>query len=249
MKSPPGIPPSASRIAPPASLDSESKRTQRMQGRIGRQAETKMRRILRGVLWLIKGILLAIALGAAGLWIWSYWHEGKLALAEVAPWGPRAGYFTFSLAWERGQLVASRERVEAPPYPPHPGGRGGGGSVHQSSTHVWNNWKFELDTERLSSISLRRSLGPIRWDSETLHTDRGWLWMHDASFPCWLLVALAALPVGSAALYVRRGRRLQRARIEHCVKCGYDLRATPDRCPECGTVPTAQPARPGGAGG
>jgi hypothetical protein len=52
----------------------------------------------------------------------------------------------------------------------------------------------------------------------------------------WLIVlALAALPAARAIMWARRRRALRRARRRGlCAKCGYDLCATPGRCPECG---------------
>ncbi len=60
--------------------------------------------------------------------------------------------------------------------------------------------------------------------------------------PAWFLALLfAILP----ALWLRR-RRIERKRnrIGFCQHCGYDLRATPSRCPECGTAVPAPPRRP-----
>ena len=56
-------------------------------------------------------------------------------------------------------------------------------------------------------------------------------------FPHWLLLWLfAILPLKR---FVRYRRQRNRLRMGLCLNCGYDLRATLDRCPECGTpVPT-----------
>jgi len=54
------------------------------------------------------------------------------------------------------------------------------------------------------------------------------------TFPLWPIAMVAAiLPFYFLTRFLVRRRR---ARAGKCHSCGYDLRATPGRCPECGTV-------------
>ena len=52
--------------------------------------------------------------------------------------------------------------------------------------------------------------------------------------PSWSLALLvAALPANR--LWLFRSQR-RRGRLGLCRSCGYDLRASPGRCPECGAI-------------
>jgi hypothetical protein len=86
----------------------------------------------------------------------------------------------------------------------------------------------------------KRAFVPWRaWDGNRL----GFVWMTDvraddapASYtrvPIWMVIGLAAIiPLVSMGRLLRKIRGRQSGR---CAACGYDLRATPERCPECGT--------------
>jgi hypothetical protein len=54
----------------------------------------------------------------------------------------------------------------------------------------------------------------------------------------WPCLLAGALPAARIFRWVRRNRLRRLRRLAgQCVNCGYDLRATPERCPECGSVP------------
>jgi hypothetical protein len=72
-----------------------------------------------------------------------------------------------------------------------------------------------------------------RADSTSGIPTRTWVMI----FPYWVpfsLLTLAMLVMLRPLVTARRRRR--RTRRGLCATCGYDLRASPDRCPECGTA-------------
>jgi hypothetical protein len=95
----------------------------------------------------------------------------------------------------------------------------GTGVGPEQFTPTWLPYKHETRPLGIwTSQGGRRNLGTFNHNQWTV--------------PLWLLVPLFAIPP------VRWARRRRREKLRNaaalCVRCGYDLRASHDRCPECG---------------
>jgi hypothetical protein len=146
-----------------------------------------------------------------------------VAAAAVWAWGgdvPIRDMGDWGLWCRRGSLVFKTLRYIGE----RPGGKASG-------TVMWDEWRVHWQCGGLEYGQGEFIYGPYRYATTQV------------GVPLWFVALLAApLPVWHAGVLTRRRLARRRAARNHCVRCGYDLRATPGRCPECGAMPVAKEA-------
>ncbi len=172
----------------------------------------------------MSGVILSaiLFLAAVGMWGRSYWRSDKLLHTQTAPLNMKGlGFLSDSgrVKLEMTQIVASEPSQLVESY---------------ASTWAFR-WQWStFEAKQAPDIYMYSRFGfrfaPLR---SYQVNDRVHVVTWSVGVPHWF-IAVLCLPLPLIAF--RRGRRKRRIEREGlCHVCGYDLRASVDRCPECGT--------------
>jgi hypothetical protein len=118
---------------------------------------------------------------------------------------------------------------------------GFGGLIDPARPTPRVSWSWEMGAPGQSAYPSRHTF-EFKFqntpDARRFSVDRH-VW--EVTCPNWFFILLLSVP--PALWFFQYRQRRARALIGHCVKCGYDLRASPTKCPECGT-PAKKPDQP-----
>jgi hypothetical protein len=179
--------------------------------------------------WLFNGVAalsLMLCVVSVGLWVRSYWRQ------DAIPFLARPLSTCFLADW-RGHLELTRQYVT----PAMPSGWGastsnyGSVGVFRQGGGVSGGAGCDPHLMAPDAFYFGHTVG---LGTTIISPHQLFLGFEVWAAPFWVIVMLfAILPVFLALRKLRASRRYV---CGLCASCGYDLRATPDRCPECGTV-------------
>lgn len=182
------------------------------------------KKLLIPVVWL----LAAISLVFAGALAWS-------VVPGPTEWRRNAGTRTY--AWGVSSNLFYFIIIDQPPDHARVAGETGVMSSHRAGPEaslVVGRWSRDFRDVYYSPVPNDtfdpQKLGRYR---VALEHDRRLLFLNMAGCAAVFgFVPAIVFAAGARRAIVRRRQFL----LNHCRRCGYDLRATPDRCPECGTL-------------
>lgn len=181
--------------------------------------------IRRRLLTFLSALSLILCVGTAVLWVRSELVEDTLDLESVHWQADQAVYDRRwrMVGWVGGELYvlfgrshesATAIHVEEQAYP-----EGTHLNYDRSTVHDFEAAVGDFNHSSWHGFYLQRFADPTGYGVE-------------AAAPAWTIILLLLIP---PAMSVRKWS-LRRQAMRHgcCEHCGYDLRATPEKCPECG---------------
>ncbi len=179
--------------------------------------------MLRRLFNFLSVVSLLLCVATCGLWVRSY---STVDLIRYIGEESEAGSKSYFLSSTTGRIQLSCY-VEADP--PGPFAVAGGSRLPNEVS--FSHWDSRAKRFRLPSDRLLNQIGfDARSKDQLLGTD------YTVVVPYYAFV-MAAFAVGAIA-YLRRRLLVRSQTIGRCSACGYNLSASPERCPECGAAAT-----------
>ena len=174
-----------------------------------------MLRVLKMLGHLVAALSVLLLVATAALWVRSHWRNDyyKTAARQTCVFTqPGALWFT----------LADRPYRTRPGYASEPAN-----GVFDKQNRTWA-FDGRPSSNGYAGYSYRGLGFACFWFTHTSYSPP--CRFTYVGVPMWGIAIVASV---APALWVRRRCRAVRL-AGHCAHCGYDLRATPERCPECG---------------
>jgi hypothetical protein len=193
------------------------------------------------VFMLLIGASLLFCVATAAMWVRSYWRMDLVSWTHDTTVNTHYILLKYQITSLRGGCLL---------YIQHNDASGNESIADVKNYFRWHRHGFEVSSDSVQALDALNSVpwrityrfkptSPSQFGFQS-ETHRGNYkgndyWTGSLAMPYWLPVCM----FGFLPLWwlVYEGIRRLPSKPGICPGCGYDLRATPDRCPECGKVP------------
>jgi hypothetical protein len=198
-----------------------------------------VRRVLKWTLAIATVLSLVLCAATAVAWAESHRRHHRFRFCFVTEETPGDGVF---MPYYKARVFGFSFLPGTIRFAAHRSSGTGGFSLYQHTTPLLSGEQYASVAGAFSGRGIVE--GEREWSAPGMRLftgERQGHWALRLYARCWLLMLVfGTLPAAALFRALRRRARRRRVAAGLCGRCGYDLRASRGRCPECGTAASAE---------